>query len=252
MRHSNRRGHSANNPYQQNPQPSRVRQIRENRNSFMNDSDDYYGRYNRHEQNIDDEEDFQPGQREHANEERSNQSNYYDQGQRFNRGNDYDSIHDPFERDQRFQPQRGYGNEQEFDRYRSSYDSNSGYESAWQQQGRAMGNNSNAAINHRGKGPKGYARSTERIKEDVYDRLSDDYQLDASNIEVEIKDNEVILKGTVTDRNSKRRAEDVVESVSGITHVENRIRVNRDWQNPLQEKQASGSKSKAENSRKEK
>ena len=58
--------------------------------------------------------------------------------------------------------------------------------------------------------------------------LHDDYFLDASNIEIEINEDEVILSGTVTDRNSKRRAEDIVESVSGIHHVENRIRVDQD------------------------
>ena len=37
---------------------------------------------------------------------------------------------------------------------------------------------------HRGRGPKGYTRSDERIREDVNDRLSDDPFVDASEIEV--------------------------------------------------------------------
>ena len=78
---------------------------------------------------------------------------------------------------------------------------------------------------HRGRGPKGYRRSDERIKEDVNDRLSDDYYLDASEIEVSVQNTEVTLTGTVNNRNDKRRAEDLAESVSGVTNVENRLRV---------------------------
>jgi osmotically-inducible protein OsmY len=78
---------------------------------------------------------------------------------------------------------------------------------------------------HRGRGPKGYRRSDERIKEDVNDRLSDDYYLDASEVEVSVENQEVTLTGTVSSRNDKRRAEDLAESVSGVTNVENRLRV---------------------------
>ena len=78
---------------------------------------------------------------------------------------------------------------------------------------------------HRGRGPKGYRRSDERIKEDVNDRLSDDYYLDASDVEVMVSNTEVTLTGTVNSREDKRRAEDLAESVSGVTNVENRLRV---------------------------
>lgn len=78
---------------------------------------------------------------------------------------------------------------------------------------------------HRGKGPKDYRRSEDRIREDVCDRLSDDDYLDASNIEVKVEGDEVILTGTATSREEKRRAEDLVESISGVRNVENRIRV---------------------------
>jgi Flp pilus assembly secretin CpaC len=80
---------------------------------------------------------------------------------------------------------------------------------------------------HRGKGPKDYQRSENRIREDVCDRLSDDDQLDASNIQVHVQNNEVVLTGTVENRQQKRRAEDLIESISGVKHVENRIRIGR-------------------------
>jgi len=59
----------------------------------------------------------------------------------------------------------------------------------------------------------------------VNDRLSDDYYLDASEVEVTVENTEVTLTGTVNNRNDKRRAEDLAESVSGVTNVENRLRV---------------------------
>jgi hypothetical protein len=42
---------------------------------------------------------------------------------------------------------------------------------------------------------------------------------------VTVDNGEVSLSGTVSDRASKRRAEDLVEEVSGVTNVENRIRI---------------------------
>ena len=39
---------------------------------------------------------------------------------------------------------------------------------------------------HRGRGPRGYTRSDERIREDVNDRLTDDGWLDASDIDVQV------------------------------------------------------------------
>jgi hypothetical protein len=54
--------------------------------------------------------------------------------------------------------------------------------------------------------------------------LSDGY-LDATEIEVAVSNAEVTLTGTVQSRSDKRRAEDIAESVSGVSNVENRLRV---------------------------
>lgn len=75
-----------------------------------------------------------------------------------------------------------------------------------------------------GKGPKGYTRSDERIREDVCDRLSIDDEVDASDITVTVKGGEVTLEGTVPDRRSKHRAEDIADSVSGVSDVHNSLR----------------------------
>ena len=78
---------------------------------------------------------------------------------------------------------------------------------------------------HRGRGPSGYKRSDDRIREDVNDRLTDDSWLDASNIEVKVKEREVTLSGMIASREDKRRAEDLADSVAGVTHVQNNLRV---------------------------
>ncbi|HEY0140765.1 MAG TPA: BON domain-containing protein [Thermoanaerobaculia bacterium] len=80
---------------------------------------------------------------------------------------------------------------------------------------------------HRGKGPKNYQRSDERIREDVCERLAMDHDVDASEIEVTVNGGTVTLTGSVPDRRAKRLAEDISESIHGVKDVENQIRVNR-------------------------
>lgn len=80
---------------------------------------------------------------------------------------------------------------------------------------------------YRGRGPKNYRRSEDRIREEVCERLSDDERIDASNIDVRIEGDEVVLNGTVDSREQKRRAEDLVEAVSGVHNVQNCLRVER-------------------------
>ncbi|HTL35842.1 MAG TPA: BON domain-containing protein, partial [Kofleriaceae bacterium] len=78
---------------------------------------------------------------------------------------------------------------------------------------------------HRGKGPQGYQRSDERIREHVCEVLSDDDRVDATYIEVAVKNGEVTLSGTVQDRDTKRLAEQCIEDISGVKDVQNNIRV---------------------------
>lgn len=77
----------------------------------------------------------------------------------------------------------------------------------------------------RGKGPKGYQRSDERLTEDINERLTYDDDVDASEISVAVSGGEATLTGTVNSRHEKRRAEDLADDVSGITHVQNNLRV---------------------------
>jgi hypothetical protein len=77
---------------------------------------------------------------------------------------------------------------------------------------------------YQGRGPRGYQRSDERIREDVSERLTQHGRIDASAIQVEVRNGEVTLSGTVDDRRQKRAAEDVAESVFGVRDIHNRLR----------------------------
>jgi hypothetical protein len=76
-----------------------------------------------------------------------------------------------------------------------------------------------------GRGPKGYRRSDERIREDVSDRLTWNAEVDASDIEVRVIDGEVTLTGVVEDRRAKRLAEDLAEDVFGVQDIHNQLKV---------------------------
>jgi hypothetical protein len=78
-----------------------------------------------------------------------------------------------------------------------------------------------------GRGPAGYRRSDERILDDAHDRLERDGWVDATDIELSITDGEVALRGTVETRDMRRRAEEIVDAISGVRHVTNDLRVRR-------------------------
>ena len=78
---------------------------------------------------------------------------------------------------------------------------------------------------YRGHGPSGYTRSDGRIMEDACDCLTDDWGVDARQISVTVKGGEVTLDGTVPSRQQKRRAEDLIDDLSGVKHVQNNLRV---------------------------
>lgn len=80
---------------------------------------------------------------------------------------------------------------------------------------------------HRGRGPKGYVRSDERLTELICERLTDDARIDASDITVEVKQGDVTLSGTVPDKLTRWRAEELVESVGGVGSVSNRLHLDR-------------------------
>jgi hypothetical protein len=80
---------------------------------------------------------------------------------------------------------------------------------------------------HSGKGPQGYQRGDDRIREDINDRLTWHGDIDATHITVKVENGEVTLEGNAQDRNQKRLAEDIAESVRGVKEVHNHLRVNK-------------------------
>lgn len=62
---------------------------------------------------------------------------------------------------------------------------------------------------HAGRGPEGYQRSDERIREEIDERLTHHGDMDATEIDVQVQSGEVTLTGTVADRQAKRLAEDI-------------------------------------------
>jgi hypothetical protein len=91
-----------------------------------------------------------------------------------------------------------------------------GFGAGSQQQGR-----------HAGKGPKGYQRADDRVLEDANQALERHPEIDASEIEVTCQKGEIVLRGTVEDRNAKRLAEQCIEDLPGVKDVRNELRIQR-------------------------
>jgi len=83
------------------------------------------------------------------------------------------------------------------------------------------------AMRHR-RGPKGYTRSDERIREDVCERLAHALDIDVSDVSVRVRDGRVELDGTVPQRWMKHDIEDIADGCMCVRDVENRVRVRRD------------------------
>mgnify|MGYP001012163379 FL=1 len=122
----------------------------------------------------------------------------------------------------------GYGqNQNNYGGQQSSYGQDSSYGQGSQSWSQPVRNDevSQPSRSFFGKGPKGFKRSDDRIREEVSEALFHDHAVDASEIEVAVHDGEVTLTGTVSERRMKRLAEDCVEKVTGVTDVKNEIRI---------------------------
>ncbi|MGH9753933.1 MAG: BON domain-containing protein [Blastocatellia bacterium] len=79
----------------------------------------------------------------------------------------------------------------------------------------------------------------ERIRKNVNDRLTDDTDIDASDIEVGVNNCIVTLRGSVDSLWDKRRAEDVAKSIPGVKGVNNKLRASMALQTTPIEEQGS-------------
>lgn len=89
----------------------------------------------------------------------------------------------------------------------------------------AYGENLGTGGDYFGKGPKGYKRTDAQIKDDVSEKLYRDPYIDASDIEVSVKNGIVTLEGTIEDRSVKRAVEDCINDVIGINDIKNLLNV---------------------------
>lgn len=94
-----------------------------------------------------------------------------------------------------------------------------------------------------GKGPKGYKRSDERIKEEACQALWRHSDIDASDVEVSVADGVATLSGTVPERQMKRMAESAIENLEGVDDVRNEIKVKRMDETLAQSQTGAGSTS---------
>lgn len=86
--------------------------------------------------------------------------------------------------------------------------------------------------NYRGRGPKGYQRSDERLKEVICEQLTEAPDVDASDVTIRCKDGIVTLEGSIGDRRMKHRVEDIVADCFGVKDIENHLRVGRPGAEP--------------------
>ena len=108
----------------------------------------------------------------------------------------------------------------------------SSYEDPWYYRAAESRSSELGWRDNRGKAPRSYKRSDQRIMEDIFEAVSAEMTLDSSDVEINITNGEVVLSGNVRDRRDKWRIEDLVENISGVTHIENRIRITSEARSP--------------------
>ncbi|MDQ3032765.1 MAG: BON domain-containing protein [Myxococcota bacterium] len=77
----------------------------------------------------------------------------------------------------------------------------------------------------RGRGPRNWRRSDDRIAQEVCEALTRDPWIDASEISVRVEDRIVTLEGEVDAREQRYHAEDLAAAVLGVEDVMAHIRV---------------------------
>jgi osmotically-inducible protein OsmY len=77
---------------------------------------------------------------------------------------------------------------------------------------------------HRGKGPKNYVRSDQRVFDDVCEALTQSDAVDASEITVRVDKGEVTLDGSVATAHMKELAEEAIIDLPGVKSVRNVLR----------------------------
>lgn len=77
-----------------------------------------------------------------------------------------------------------------------------------------------------GQSPSGTKISDAKIWDEVCDALANAYDVDASNMEVDVEDSIVYLSGTVGTRDEYFKAAQIAWDVGGVDYVQNRLQIN--------------------------
>jgi hypothetical protein len=75
------------------------------------------------------------------------------------------------------------------------------------------------------RGPKGYSRSDDRIREDISERLYHSTHIDSSEVSVTVQGGKVTLEGTVPNRWMRHAIENEADRCAGVRDIDNNIRV---------------------------
>jgi osmotically-inducible protein OsmY len=78
-----------------------------------------------------------------------------------------------------------------------------------------------------GRGPQFQRRSDDKIYQEIWELLSNNPDLDTSELQLHVESGEVTLTGSIDSRDARWLAEDLVNSVAGVREVTNRLKVAR-------------------------
>lgn len=76
----------------------------------------------------------------------------------------------------------------------------------------------------------GYPRVDTLIEEEIVERFTRHWSLDAADIEVSVEDGVVTLEGSVGGRGDRKLAEGIADAVMGVKGIQNRLSVRQDIQ----------------------
>jgi BON domain len=99
------------------------------------------------------------------------------------------------------------------------------YNSGYNQGGMGFGGNPEQAPAPATPDPANFMRSDDRIREAITEALAGDNHVDATHIEVVVKNGEVMLTGSVDDLQQKRMAGDLALNQASVQDVQNQLRV---------------------------
>ena len=88
------------------------------------------------------------------------------------------------------------------------------------------------------RGPKNYVRSDERIKDEIYERLTREQRIDASDVTIEVEGGTARLYGSVAHRQMMHWIEDIAADCHGVNDVENKLTVSLAAASPADRKEA--------------